>query len=64
MWSYPNLVPLAEPEVRGIASALSPYDFETIHGAWWGRFVGSGGAEIVQRSAERYVAALRGDYPR
>lgn len=63
MWSYPNLIPLAEAEVRGIASALAPYDFETIHGAWWGRVVRSAGAERVQRSAERYVAALRGDYP-
>jgi hypothetical protein len=64
MWSYPNLIPLAETEVRGIAAALEPLAFETIHGAWWGRVVKEDGAAKVQRSAERYVAALRGDYPR
>jgi glyoxylase-like metal-dependent hydrolase (beta-lactamase superfamily II) len=57
MYSYPNLIPLGEPEVRRIASALEPF------GAWWDRVVPRDGSEIVRRSAERYAAALRGDYP-
>lgn len=63
MYSYPNLIPLAEREVRTIASKLQSYRFERILGGWWGRLVPSDGHAIVQRSAERYVRALRGDYP-
>jgi hypothetical protein len=41
-----------------IAAALAPYEFEVIYGAWWDRIVRSDGQGAVQRSAERYVAAL------
>ncbi len=60
MYSYPNLIPLGEAAVRRIAAALEPFPFETIHGAWWGRVVRRDGSEVVRRSAERYVRALRG----
>jgi glyoxylase-like metal-dependent hydrolase (beta-lactamase superfamily II) len=59
MWSYPNLVPLPETSVRRITAALEPFEFATIHGAWWGRLVPADGKAIVRRSAERYVRALR-----
>jgi hypothetical protein len=63
MYSYPNLIPLPEAGVRRIVAALEPYEFDSIYGAWWGRLVQPGGKAIVQRSAERYVAALRGAFP-
>jgi glyoxylase-like metal-dependent hydrolase (beta-lactamase superfamily II) len=63
MYSYPNLIPLPEAEVRRIAAALAPYEFETIYGAWWGRMVPRDGKSAVARSAERYVRALRGRLP-
>jgi glyoxylase-like metal-dependent hydrolase (beta-lactamase superfamily II) len=63
MYSYPNLIPLGEQAIRGIVDALEPYAFERIVGAWWGRVVRSEGKEIVRRSAERYLRALRGDAP-
>jgi glyoxylase-like metal-dependent hydrolase (beta-lactamase superfamily II) len=63
MYSYPNLIPLPEAAVRGIADALEPYAFETIYGAWWDRIVRRDGKAIVQRSAERYARALRGELP-
>jgi hypothetical protein len=63
MYSYPNLIPLPEDSVRGIAGALEPYSFETIYGAWWGRIVPRDGKAIVERSAERYARALRGELP-
>jgi glyoxylase-like metal-dependent hydrolase (beta-lactamase superfamily II) len=63
MYSYPNLIPLPEATVRGIASALEPYAFETIYGAWWDRIVRRDGKAIVERSAERYARALRGELP-
>jgi glyoxylase-like metal-dependent hydrolase (beta-lactamase superfamily II) len=63
MYSYPNLIPLPEAAVRRIAAALEPHPFETIYGAWWGRIVRRDGHAIVQRSAERYARALRGELP-
>jgi glyoxylase-like metal-dependent hydrolase (beta-lactamase superfamily II) len=63
MYSYPNLIPLPEAAVLAIASALEPYAFETIYGAWWERIVPGDGKAIVERSAERYVRALRGELP-
>jgi len=63
MYSYPNLIPLPEESVRGIARALAPYSYEAIYGAWWGRIVPRDGMFIVERSAERYARALRGELP-
>jgi hypothetical protein len=61
MYSYPNLIPLPESEVRHIADALAPYPFDAIYGAWWGRLIPEDGSAIVARSAERYARALRGE---
>jgi hypothetical protein len=61
MWSYPNLVPLAEAEVTRLAAAVEPFPFEAVYGAWWDFHLPVGAKEIVRRSAERYKAALRGD---
>jgi glyoxylase-like metal-dependent hydrolase (beta-lactamase superfamily II) len=63
MYSYPNLIPLPEAAVRAIADALEPYAFDQIYGAWWGTIVRRDGKSIVQRSAERYARALRGELP-
>ena len=59
MWSYPNLIPLPASEVERIAAALDPWRFERIVGAWWDRVVLRNGNEVVRRSADRYVRALR-----
>jgi hypothetical protein len=63
MYSYPNLIPLPEAGVARIADALEPFPFETIYGAWWGRYIGGDAKQIVRRSAERYARALRGELP-
>ncbi len=63
MYSYPNLIPLPESEVRWIAKTLSNYSFDHIFGAWWGTVIGPDGSGIVQRSAARYVDALHGKLP-
>jgi len=63
MYSYPNLIPLPAAEVERIARTLEPYDYETLYGAWWGRFISSDAKRIVERSAERYVRVLAGDLP-
>ena len=63
MWSYPNLVPLPAGEVERIGTALEPWPFERIYGAWWDRVVPADAKGAVRRSVARYRAALRGDLP-
>ena len=55
MTSYPNLIPMSESKVRGILTAVEPYEFDRIYGGWWGRNVMSGAKDAVTRSAERYI---------
>jgi hypothetical protein len=62
MYSYPNLIPLSEAEVRGIEAALEPFAFEQLYGGWWGRVMRRGARDAVTRSSERYARALRGEH--
>ncbi|NUR77156.1 MAG: MBL fold metallo-hydrolase, partial [Thermoleophilia bacterium] len=59
MYSYPNLIPLPPSKVQRIADALAPFEFDTIYGAWWDRFVAAAGSAVVRRSADRYIRAVR-----
>jgi len=63
MWSYPNLIPLDEPTVAEIARRVARFSFERVYGGWWGRVVVADGAAAVRRSADRYIARLRGERP-
>jgi hypothetical protein len=63
MWSYPNLIPLDEATVAGIARRVERFPFDRVYGGWWGRVVLEDGAAAVRRSADRYVARMRGDRP-
>jgi len=58
MYSYPNMIPLPPSRVRAIAAALEPFEFDTIHGAWFDTFVPEDADGAVRRSAERYVRAV------
>ncbi|VAW30862.1 hypothetical protein MNBD_CHLOROFLEXI01-2487 [hydrothermal vent metagenome] len=60
MYSYPNLIPLSAKAVEGIVTAVTPYAFDRIYGAWWDRVVKSEAKTAVTRSADRYIAALSG----
>jgi glyoxylase-like metal-dependent hydrolase (beta-lactamase superfamily II) len=61
MRSYPNLLPLPGATVRRIAEQLLSYPFERIFGGWFDRVVREDGKAALQRSAERYIQALRED---
>ena len=63
MWSYPNLIPLDEETVAGIARRVERFAFDRVYGGWWGRVVVRDGAAAVRRSADRYVARLHGERP-
>jgi hypothetical protein len=63
MWSYPNLIPLDEATVLDIARRVERFAFDRVYGGWWGRVVVRDGAGAIRRSADRYVARMRGDRP-
>ena len=60
MWSYPNLVPLSPSQIERIVTALEPFPFDAIYGAWFDRVIERDGSGVVRRSAERYVRAVTG----
>jgi glyoxylase-like metal-dependent hydrolase (beta-lactamase superfamily II) len=60
MYSYPNLIPLAEAAISRIVETLRPYRYERIYGAFPNLNVMSGGPAAVERSAERYIRMIRG----
>lgn len=59
MRSYPNLLPLSAAAVRRIAERVMPLKFERIFGAWFDRAIRKDAKAALQRSAERYLQALR-----
>jgi glyoxylase-like metal-dependent hydrolase (beta-lactamase superfamily II) len=61
MYSYPNLIPQDEATVREIVARVEPYAFERIYGAWPHRIVREDAKAAVRRSADRYIAHLRGE---
>jgi hypothetical protein len=63
MWSYPNLIPLDPATIEDIAHRVERFEFDRIYGGWWGRVVIHDGAAAVRRSADRYLARLRGERP-
>ncbi|WP_327299160.1 MBL fold metallo-hydrolase [Streptomyces sp. NBC_01197] len=63
MWSFPNFIPLDEHTVDDIARRVGRFAFDRVYGGWWGRVVIGDGAAAVRRSADRYIARLRGERP-
>lgn len=58
MYSFPNLIPLSARAVRRIESAVQPYAFDRIYGAFG--TVDDDAKNAIRRSAERYCRALSG----
>jgi hypothetical protein len=58
MYSYPNLIPEHPDVIRRLVELLRPWEFEQVYGAWWGRVVVEDAAEVIRRSARRYLAHL------
>ena len=63
MYSFPNHIPLPAESVRAVGSALEPFAFERIYGAWWRAVIEADGSGIVRRSVQRYIDALDGKLP-
>lgn len=63
MYSYPNYVPLSADEVSQIVTALSPFEYDRVYGAFWDTVINEDGKGAVGRSADQYLRAIRGHAP-
>jgi hypothetical protein len=61
MRSFPNFIPMSAPAVERIVAELAPFSFDTIHGAFPTRTIAKDGKRVLQNSAARYLAYIRGD---
>src|ERR1700730_7279907 len=59
--SYPNRLPLSAAVVQRMAATLAPLHFDRIYGLYTNA-IDTDGHEVVQRSAERHAAWVRGDH--
>ena len=59
MRSYPNLIPVGPALLDRVESALAPWPYDRIYGAWPGHVIATDAPAIVQRSLARYRAAIR-----
>ncbi len=59
MYSYPNLIPLPPEKVEEIQEKVRPLRFNRLYNAFH-RIVEEEANQAVQRSAERYIQAVRG----
>ena len=63
MRSYPNLIPLSAAAVDRIVSAVRPFTYDRIYGAWWDRHIETDAARVVAASRDRYVRYLESHDP-
>ena len=59
MYSYPNLIPVNAMTVESIVRAVRDYPCDRIYAGWWDRVLDHDAKAAVERSAERYIAAIR-----
>ena len=60
MRSFPNEIPLGEPQIRHILRVLQDVQYDRIYGGWWPSIVDRDARQAVQRSAERYLRWISG----
>ncbi|MBS0297433.1 MAG: MBL fold metallo-hydrolase [Proteobacteria bacterium] len=58
MYSYPNYIPLHPDAVRRLSDSIAGCQFEDVFGYTWGRNIIGHGREAVDRSFDRYLAAI------
>lgn len=59
MYSYPNDIPLDASTIQHIAASVAPLDFDRLYDGW--TEVAGDAKASVMRSADRYIAHLRGE---
>lgn len=58
MYSYPNYIPMKPSDVRGMRARLEGFEFEDVYGYTWGRNIIGRARAAVDRSFDRYLAAV------
>jgi hypothetical protein len=61
MRSFPNKIPLSAPVVAKVADRALQLDFDRLYDNFGGQVIGDA-AGWVRRSADRYIAWVRGDF--
>ncbi len=61
MRSFPNKIPLSAPVVAKVADRVLQLDFDRLYDNFGGQVIGDA-AGWVRRSADRYIAWVRGDF--
>lgn len=61
MRSFVNRIPLPERAVRRVLTAIEPFAFDRMYGAFTS--IDSGAADIVDSALNRYISWIRGDVP-
>jgi len=59
MESYPNYIPLPASAIERIIKSVEPFEYDRVYGAFWDMVIERGGKAVVQRSAQRYLRAIR-----
>ena len=60
MRSYPNFIPLDARTVERIGKAMAPFQFDRLYGHYFDRVIETGAKAVLNRSVERYIAAVGG----
>lgn len=58
MRSFPNLIPVDAAAIRRIETAVAPFRYNAVHGAFPGRTIASEGRQAVEASLARYLRAI------
>ncbi len=58
MYSYPNYIPLPASAIKRLVSAVEPFEYDRVYGAFWDMVIERDGKAVVKRSAERYLRAI------
>ncbi len=58
MYAYPNLIPLNARAIQRIVKSLASFNYDRIHGGWFGRRIPRDAQAAVEKSAQRYLAAI------
>jgi len=59
--SYPNSIPLSAAVVERVVTSVNGFDYDRMYGTF-GRALRSDARAAVRRSADRYIAWVRGDF--
>jgi hypothetical protein len=59
MYSYPNMIPLGPAAIRKIVERVKPFAFDRLYSAFAEQVIKTGAKSAVERSADRYLRAIR-----